>query len=125
MLNTKFEVYKVSREIRRSGKEYEFDRIGTNEYGEPLGGNYVVGRLRGLYHEKNEHISVTMGDTTRIRSKKVPSILCLYNDVVPLQLSIGDKTTINGKDMKVTGIVNVQEWDLIADVSLEVVDSGV
>lgn len=125
MVNKTFEVYKIKRELKRSGADYEFMRPGTNDFGEPTGEDENVGTLRGLYHERNEHIAVTMSDTTQVRTKKVPSILCLYEDAISLALAIGDKVKLNGKTMKVTGVVNIQEWNLIADVSLEVVDSGI
>lgn len=125
MVNKGFEVYKLKRELKRSGIDYEFTRPKANKFGEPSDEEEMIGTLKGLYHEQNEHISVTMSGTTQIRTKKVPSILCLYEDVASLALVIGDKVKLNGKTMKVTGIVNVQEWSLIADVSLEVVDNGV
>lgn len=124
MVNKNFEVYKVKRELKRSGVDYEFMRPGVNDFGEPTKEDESVGTLRGLYHEKSEHIAVTMSDTTQVRTKKVPSILCLHEDVASLALVIGDKVKLNGKTMKVTGVVNIQEWNLIADVSLEVVDDG-
>ena len=123
-MNKKFEVYKLKRELKRSGDDYKFTRLVVNKFGEPLNDAEELGTLRGLYHEKNEHIAVTMGDTTQVRTKKVPSILCLYEDIVPLTLVIGDMIKLNGRTMKVTGIVNIQEWNLIADISLEVVDDG-
>lgn len=124
MVNNKFEVYKVKRELKRSGRDYEFTRVEANKFGEPSGKEEVIGTVKGLYHETSEHIAVAMGDTTQVRTKKVPSILCLYEDVAPLALVIGDRVKLNEKTMKVTGIVNIQEWNLIADVSLEVVDNG-
>lgn len=124
MVNKSFEVYKLRRELKRSGNDYEFTRVVTNKFGEPSNDEELLGTLRGLYHEKNEHIAVTMSDTTQVRTKKVPSILCLYEDVASLVLVIGDRVKLNGKTMKVTGVVDIQEWSLIADVSLEVVDNG-
>lgn len=125
MVNKSFEEYKLRRELKRSGTDYEFMRPAVNKFGEPTDEDETIGTLRGLYHEQNAHISVVTGDTTQTRTKKVPSILCLYEDAASLSLSIGDKVKLNGKTMKVTGIVNIQEWNLIADVSLEVVDSVV
>lgn len=124
MVNKKFEVYKLKREIKRSGDEYKFFRRMVNEFGEPSGYKRLLGELSGLYHEQNEHISVVMSDTTQTRTKKVPSILCLYDDAAFIGLVIGDIVRINGNEMCVTGIVDIQQWGLIADVSLEVVDVG-
>lgn len=124
MINNRFEVYKIKREIKRSGIDYKFARQAANEFGEPSGEDVEVGTIKGLYHETNEHILVSMSDTTQVRTKKAPNILCLYEDVAPLKLAIGDKVEINEKTMEVTGVVDIQEWKLIVDISLEVVDNG-
>lgn len=125
MINTKFEAYKIKRELKRSGIDYEFKRTGKNEFGEQTNELNIVGMLKGLYHEQNGSIQITTGDTTRIRTKKVPMILCLYEDAASLILQVGDIVKINTKTFKVTGVTNIQEWNLISDISLEVVDNGV
>lgn len=125
MINTKFEAYKIKRELKRSGIDYEFKRTGKNEFGEQTNELSIVGMLKGLYHEQNGSIQITTGDTTRIRTKKVPMILCLYEDTASLILQVGDIVKINTKTFKVTGVTNIQEWNLISDISLEVVDNGV
>lgn len=123
MINTKFEAYKVRRELKRIGNEYEFKRAKLNDFKEPIMDSVVAGKLTGLYHEQNSSISLTTGDTTQTRTKKVPMILCLYEDATFLK--IGDKVKINSKTFKVTGVANIQEWNIIADISLEVIDDGV
>lgn len=125
MINTKFEAYKIKRELKRSGIDYEFERAGKNEFGEPVSELNVVGKLRGLYHEQNGSIYITTGDTTQTRTKKVPMILCLYEDIASLVLQVGDIVKINAKTFKVTGVVNIQEWNIISDISLEVIDNGI
>ena len=125
MINTRFEAYKIKRELKRSGIDYEFKRKKKNDFGEPVGDPEVFGSLKGIYHEQNSNIQVTTGDTTQVRTKKIPMILCLYEDTARLALVVGDTVIINAKTFKVTGVVNIQEWNLISDISLEVVDSGV
>lgn len=125
MINTRFEAYKIKRELKRSGIDYEFKRTGKDDFGEPTDELKVVGKLRGLYHEQNGSIQITTGDTTQTRTKKVPMILCLYEDTASLVLQVGDIVKINAKTFKVTGVTDIQEWNLISDISLEVVDSGV
>lgn len=126
MINKEFEVYKLKRELRRSGVDYEFKRPVLNEFKEPDDENStVVGTLRALYHEQNSNIAITTGDTTRTRTKKIPMLLCVYEEVEKLGLQVDDFVMINNKKMKVTGVVNIQEWNLIGDISLEVVDIGV
>ena len=125
MINTQFEAYKIKRELKRSGIDYEFKRSGVNDFGEPVGEPTVVGTIRGLYHEQNSSVQVTTGDTTQVRTKKIPMILCLYEDAASLVLQVGDELKINNKTLKVIGVVNIQEWNIIADISLEVVDNVV
>ena len=125
MINTQFEAYKIKRELKRSGIDYEFKRSGVNDFGEPVGEPTVVGTIRGLYHEQNSSVQVTTGDTTQVRTKKIPMILCLYEDAASLVLQVGDELKINNKTFNVTGVVNIQEWNIIADISLEVVDNVV
>lgn len=125
MINTKFETYKLRRELKRSGIDYEFLRAVPNKFGEPSDEYEKVGVIRGLYHEQNGHIQVTTGDTTQVRTKKIPTILCLYDDTTPLKLQTGDVAMINGKTYSVAGIVDVQNWNVFADISLEVFDNGI
>ena len=125
MINTQFEAYKIKRELKRSGIDYKFKRSDANDFGEPVGEPTVVGTIRGLYHEQNSSVQVTTGDTTQVRTKKIPMILCLYEDAASLVLQVGDELKINNKTLKVTGVVNIQEWNIIADISLEVVDNVV
>ena len=125
MINTKFEAYKIKRELKRSGIDYELKRAGKNDFGEPTNELNAVGKLKGLYHEQNSTIQITTGDTTQTRTKKVPMILCLYEDTASLVLQIGDIVKINAKTFRVTGVINSQEWNLISDISLEVIDNGI
>lgn len=123
MINTKFEAYKIRRELKKVGTEYKFKRAKLNDFKEPTDENELAGKLLGLYHEQNSYVSVTVSDATQTRTKKVPMILCLYEDAKTLKF--GDIVEINSKKLKVTGIVNIQEWNIIADVSLEVIDDGI
>lgn len=121
MVNTKFEAYKIKRELLRSGKDYLFKRYGVNEFGEQNETVVYQKTVRGLYHEQNSSIAVKTSDATQIRNKKIPMILCLYDND---NLKINDFVIINNKTFKVTGVTNIQEWNIICDISLEVVDNG-
>lgn len=120
MINTKFEAYKLRRELKRVGIDFEFKRAVLNEFKEPTNENSSIVTLTGLYHEQSTSVSVTTGETTQTRTKKTPMILCLHEDTKLIKL--GDFIEMNSKKMKVTGIVNIQEWNIISDISLEVVD---
>ena len=125
MINEQFEAYKIKREIRRSGETYTFMRPSLNEFGEPSGNETEVGSLRGLYHEQNSNVQLTTGDTTQIRTKKLPMILCIYEDAKTLNLQLGDKLYLNDRILKVVSLVNIQEWNIIGDLSLEEVANDV
>lgn len=124
-MTTKFEAAKLKKELKTSGIDYEFKRLKVNDFGEPTDESEVVATIKGLYHEQNSNIQITTGETTQIRTKKIPMVLCLYEDAALAALKVGDVVTINSETFKVTGVVNIQEWSIIADISLEVVDSGV
>lgn len=124
-MNTKFEAYKLQRALKRSGIEYDFERFGKNEFDE-LNEEVVKSfKIKGLYHEQNGYITITTGDAAKTRTKKTPMILCLYEDVVSSGLKVGDFVKINNKVLKVNGVVNVQEWNIISDISLEFIDEVV
>lgn len=125
-MTTKFEAAKLKKELKTSGINYEFKRLKVNDFGEPIPGvDEVVATIKGLYHEQNSNIQITTGDTTQVRTKKIPMVLCLYDDAALAALRVGDVVKINNKTFKMTGVVNIQEWSIIADISLEVVDNGV
>ena len=124
MINKKFEAYKISREIKRSGCSFTFKRKAKNDFNEPSEEAIIVGNLLGIYHEQNSNIAISTGDTTQYRTKKIPMILCLYSDVSKLELNVNDFVIFNSKTVKVTGITNVQEWSIVSDISLEVFDDG-
>lgn len=128
MINKQFEAYKIRREIKRSGETYTFKRPVLNEFGEPSGDEIEVGSLRGLYHEQYErgsNIRLMTGDTTQIRTKKLPMILCIYEDAKTLNLQLGDKLYLNNRILKVVSLLNIQEWNIIGDLSLEEVATDV
>lgn len=134
MINTKFEAYKLKRELKRSGKTYKIGRYAVNEYGEPIKGSInstsCVGKFRGLYHEQNGYIQKSMMDTTQIISKKIPMIMCLYEDINKLNLKVDDFIQIGDSDKsidfseyRITGITNIQNWGIVADISLEPIEN--
>lgn len=125
MVNKTFEAYKIRREIKRSGSSFTFKRPVLNEFGEPTGEEIEVGTLKGIYHEENSNVQVTTGETTQIRTKKLPMILCIYEDALSLNLKLGDKLYLNGRTLKAISLVNIQEWNIIGDLSLEEVASDV
>lgn len=120
MLNNKFEAYKIQREIKRSGRQFVFQRYGKNKFGE-LDTSTITsaGVLFGIYHEENSYVTIKVGETTQIRKQKQPRILCLFESVSDIGLQLGDWIDLNGKRYKYNACTNIQEWNIIADISLE------
>lgn len=123
MINKKFEAYKIRREIKRSGNDFIFYRSIKNDYGEPSSEKEIIAVVSGLYHEQSNYISIKTGETTRYRTKKTPMLLCEYSDVVSLKAD--DFMILNENKYTVTKKINVQEWNIISDISLEVEDNGI
>lgn len=125
MINNRFEIYKIKREIKRSGTQFEVLKPSENEYGEKdenvLVSLYVS---KGLYHEINSHISLTTGETTQYRSVKQPAIMVPFEEVSQLNLQTGYIVKINNKNFRLVKVANIHEWNLIADISLEAEDVG-
>lgn len=131
MINTKFEAYKLKREVRRSGVDFEFKRRKLDKFNEPTGELEVVAKIKGLYHESNSYITETVGDAATTRTKKQPMLLCLVDDVASNDLRQGDEIQIplrssqmTSKTLKYVGCVDIQNWGIIADLSFEEVDEG-
>lgn len=121
-MNIKFERNKLKRELKKSGKKYSILRDGKNEFGEPTGEPTEVCSIDAIYHESNGYIRTQTGEAAVYRTKKEPKLLCLYEDAT--SLVSGDYVFINGNRYNITGVLNVQEWNVIADISLEAVDDG-
>ena len=131
MINPKFETYKVRREIIRSGSLVKFFRGDKNEFNEQSGDKKEVARLLGLYHETNSYVQATDGDAGTNRTKKQPQVLCLYDDVKDLDIQFGDYVEVylcgfkqSMKPLRYVGMVDIQSWHLIVDLSFEEIDDG-
>lgn len=129
MICTKFEAAKLRNELRRTGREVTFLRPAVDEYGQPVPNEFdEILSVVVLYHESNSNIHITTGDTTQVRNKKIPMLLCLYNSVVgddgKLIVKPNDIVILNDKRFEVQGLENIQEWNIIVDISLGVIDIG-
>lgn len=115
----KFELNKISRLIRTSGVEYTFNRAKLNEFREPTTEEVSTTTVKGVFHETTSHISVVSSDSSSVKSKQVPYILTLYD--AAKGLAQNDYVFINGKKYIVTGLVNIGNWNIVVDISLEAV----
>lgn len=124
-VNTQFEAYKIEREIHKNGVYNVFYRPGINSFGEPDNTLLsTVGGLNALYHEQNGFVQVAVANEVQYRTKKQPMMMSLLSDVRALGLQVGDFTIIDDKKYTVIAIANLYNWDILADISLEVSDYG-
>lgn len=121
-INKKFETYKLKRELLRSGSIYEFKRPIVDDFGQKKNNEFeaTIYKVAGLYHEQNGYVSLTTNEGSETRQKKMPMLLCLYDEASVLKKN--DIVIINGKIYRVNDIKNIQEWSILADISLEVYD---
>ena len=119
----KMELHKIEREIKVHGKEYTFLRTKTDAYGEPTNEEpEQVAVVCGLFHITKGYVSKNVQDATITHSKGQPMLLVCCSDadgIFP-----GDYFVENGNTYKVVGKNNVQEYNIVADFSLEVVLDG-
>ena len=107
---------KISRLLKTNGMEYTFTLMCEDEYKQPKEGEVVT--IKGIYHEANSCITVTASDSASVQRKKSPMILTLFNEEVE-KLKQGDKVLINSVPYKVSGVLDIQNYDVVADISLE------
>ena len=115
-----FQLNKVRRLLKTQGQKFTFERPGLNDFGEPNGQAELV-IILGVYHETSSYISKSKVESTTIRSKSSPMILCLWEEAKRLQST--DVLYYNGKTYTVTDVKNVAEANIAADISLEEVQN--
>ena len=116
-----FQLNKVRRLINTNGTLFRFVKVGEDEFGEPNGQTESV-MIKGLYHETTSYLSKSSTESTTIKQKSSPMILCLWDDVT--KITDGYELQFNGKKYTIGGIKNLSESNIIADISLEEVQCG-
>lgn len=116
-----FQLNKVRRLINTQGKNFQFKRRGTNEFGEPNGQTESV-NIVGVYHETTSFLSKSATEATTIRQKPSPMILCLWEDAQKILHT--DELSFNGKNYKVGEVKNISEANIVGDISLEEVQTN-
>lgn len=135
MINNRFVLYQVKREIKRNPTKMKFYRRELNEFGEPNDEPTFLCEYTGLYHEHNPHMldsyKILTGQVLGIYTgDKYPQIMVPYEDFwikdgdKTIGVQKGDEVNWNGRLLRVTGVSNVQEWNLLYDISFEEVDDG-
>lgn len=116
-MNKEFELRKIAKEIKRNGSLYSFNRMELNKYKEPTDVVKSVIELKGLYHETRSYINISTTEGANIISKPQPLIMCVYEAAKDLEQ--GDIVVIGNNTYTVNAINNLQNYNIIIDISLE------
>ena len=107
---------KISRFIKTSGTSFIFTHMVEDNYHQKVEGEKIS--IVGVYHEKSSFITLTTSDSGQVQRKKSPMILTLIDESV-LKISQGDKVEMNGVTYTVSGVLDIQNFGVAADISLE------
>lgn len=126
-MNNKFEAHKLEVQLKRSGRDFVILRQERNDFGELTGDYKKAGVIKGLLHGSVSSIlsTITTSDTSSSRAKPDAQFLCLADEVRKMGLKPYDIVLANCKYYRVQSLNDVEEWGVIYDVLLEVVDHGI
>ena len=119
----KMELLKVMREITVHGTEYEVVRMIKDNYGEDTGKTESLGTFKSLFHESVGNMrNASISDGTTVHGKTQSKALLSCEDAEPIQN--GDFFLINNNKYKVIEKNNTQEYNILCDITLELVLNG-
>lgn len=119
----KMELHKVLREIQMNGTEYTFFRKKVDKYGEPTKEEpEQIANVKGLFHVSKGYITQNIQDGTKTHSKGQPMLMVAYENTREIQTD--DFLIINENTYKVVEKNNIQEYNIVTDISLELVLDG-
>lgn len=121
-MNKCIELYKVQREIKMHGSSFTVKRNKIDEYKEPTGEQETITAFRGLFHITKTFKTRTIKDGTDTRTKGQPMVLVEYSDVE--EIRNGDIIEYNGLEYTIADVNNIEQMNIIADISMELVMNG-
>ncbi|MBC5689780.1 hypothetical protein H8S37_12715 [Mediterraneibacter sp. NSJ-55] len=110
------QTYALSRLIESRGQQATIYREVENEFHEPVG-TQIIGDFRGLFHEANGYLGVSIVEAGKIYTAKQPMFLMAYTADIEKQ----DILEIAGRRFRVTGLDDLGNLGLFMDISLEVI----
>ena len=121
MNSPSFQLNKIKRLISYQGRVFNFMRPTLNEFKEPTGEGDIIS-IKGVYHETTGHMVKSSTESTTIRQRPSPMVLCLWSDAEKLNHT--DILILSGRIFRICEIKNLEEADIAADISLEEVQNG-
>lgn len=111
-----FQLHKVKRLIAIQGSRFEFRHLSVDSFGEP-DGSYTSAIVTGVFHETTSHVSRSVSDSSTTHSKASSNIMTTWEEAQ--RVATGDHLIFNSHKYIVCGITNVDESNVIGDISLE------
>lgn len=121
-MNKCIELYKVKREIKMHGSEVVVKRKKLDEYNEPTKEKEDVTAFRGLFHISKGYMTKNISDGTSTRTKGQPMVLAELSDLTDVKND--DIIYYNNLVYKVVDINNIEQLNIVADISLELIIDG-
>lgn len=112
-----FLVNKVKKQLDRNGLVYEFTKVMKDEFNQNTESEETL-LIKGIYHETNSFIKLSETDAGSVQRKKSPMILTLL-DEQSKTLKQGDIVHINNVKYTVSGLLDIQNYGVVLDISLE------
>lgn len=116
------ELNKVKREIKTHGRSYEVKRTILNNYGEDTDEQQSITEVQGLFHTQKGYITKSVSDGSKTHSKGQSKLMVAYDDSVLIKN--GDTIQINENTYKIIEKNNIQEFNIVCDISMELVLNG-
>lgn len=116
------ELNKVKREIKTHGRSYEVKRTILNNYGEDTDEQRSITEVQGLFHTEKGYMTKSVSDGSKTHSKGKPKLMIAYDDSVLIKN--GDTIQINENIYKIIEKSNIQEFNIVCDISMELVLNG-
>ena len=116
------ELHKIKREIQIHGDEYTVYKQKTDSYGETTSDIEEIQKVSGLFHITKGYITQTISDGTRTKAKAQPMLMVCMED--SKQIENGMFIVINNNRYNIVDKNNIQEYNMVVDLSLELVQDG-
>jgi hypothetical protein len=116
---SKFTLNRVAHIIQARGDLFLFSGYERDSNNELDTSKPRRNSVKGLFHETNSHITLLGADIGSVQTKPNPGILATLAEAS--KLKIDDVVTVNTAEHKVTGIKDIINAGVIAEISLEVI----
>lgn len=124
MNSAAFQLHKVRRMIRTLGRTVRFEKDVEDQFHEPTG-EKTVAEFQALMHEAEWGgtlgIEKQTSDSAVLRTKPAVRLIALWEDCQHIDHQY--QAIINSRTFRIDGIRNLDEANLVADISLEEVQA--